>query len=112
MLQASEELMTGPLLSDSDQQQRSVHEMVNWAIGLLRRQCWVIIFFAALATLASLIYVFTAPTTYTAEAMIAIDPRRVQLFQGATFAETQVDSHAAFESQIELIKSDPVATSV
>ena len=53
-----------------------------------------------------------APATYTAEATILIDPRRLQLFQGATFAESQIDSPSALESQIELVKSEPVALSV
>jgi hypothetical protein len=38
------------------------------------------------------IYAFLAPPTYTAEATITIDPRRVQLFPKATFAEGQIDS--------------------
>src|SRR5262249_16995066 len=52
------------------------------------------------------------PVTYTAEATLIIDPRRVQLFQGAAFAEGQVDSPSALESQIELAKSEAVALSV
>ena len=42
---------------------------------------------------------------------ILIDPRRVQLFQGATFAEGQMDT-PALESQVELLKSEPVALAV
>ena len=49
--------------------------------------------------------------TYTADATILIDPRRVQLFQGAAFAEGQIDT-PALESQIELVKSEPVALRV
>ena len=37
------------------------------------------------------LYVLTAPPTYTAEATILIDPRKVQLFPGSTFAEGQAD---------------------
>jgi succinoglycan biosynthesis transport protein ExoP len=52
-----------------------------------------------------------APATYTAEATVVIDPRRVQLFPKATFSEGQIDS-PALESEIELVKSEPVALSV
>src|SRR3984893_5701504 len=57
------------------------------------------------------VYAFMAPATYTAEAMVVIDPRRVQLFPKATFSEGQIDS-PALESEIELVKSEPVALSV
>jgi polysaccharide biosynthesis transport protein len=112
MLQASNPLTTGPLMSEADAEQRSPRETVNRAIGILRRQFLVIVLITLLATSAGVIYVFTAPVTYTAQATITIDPRRVQLFQGATFAESQVDSPSAFESQIELVKSEAVALSV
>ena len=57
------------------------------------------------------VYAFMAPATYTAEATVVIDPRRVQLFPKATFSEGQIDS-PALESEIELVKSEPVALSV
>jgi succinoglycan biosynthesis transport protein ExoP len=46
-----------------------------------------------------------APATYTAAATVVIDPRQVQLSEG------QIDS-PALESEIELVKSEPVALSV
>jgi succinoglycan biosynthesis transport protein ExoP len=52
-----------------------------------------------------------APATYTAAATVVIDPRQVQLFPKATFSEGQIDS-PALESEIELVKSEPVALSV
>src|ERR1700730_54510 len=57
------------------------------------------------------VYAFMAPATYTAEATVVIDPRRVQLFPKATFSEGQIDS-PALESEIELVNSEPVALSV
>jgi len=39
-------------------------------------------------------YVLIAPLTYTAESRIMIDPRRVQLFPKAPFAESQYDQAA------------------
>ena len=52
-----------------------------------------------------------APPTYTAEATIVIDPRRVQLFPKAPFSEGQIDA-PSLETEIELVKSEPVALSV
>ena len=108
MLQA-----TSPLTTESETGQvSSPRELVNWAIGIVRRQFGVIALIAVLATSLGAFYVFMAPPTYTAEATIVIDPRRVQLFPKATFSEGQIDSPSALESQIELVKSEPVALSV
>jgi succinoglycan biosynthesis transport protein ExoP len=88
----------------------SPREAINWVIGILRRQFLVIASIAALATSLGAFYVYMAPPTYTAETTIVIDPRRVQLFPKATFSEGQIDL-PAFESEIELVKSEPVALS-
>jgi polysaccharide biosynthesis transport protein len=89
-----------------------IREMVNWAIGFLRRQVVVITCITLLAISFGVIYVLKLPVSYTAEATLIIDPRRVQLFQGAAFAEGQVDTPLAWESQIELARSEPVLLSV
>ena len=77
----------------------------------MRRQFVVITSIALIVASLGALYAFMAPPTYTAEATVLIDPRRVQLFQGATFAEGQMDT-PALESQIELVKSEPVALRV
>jgi succinoglycan biosynthesis transport protein ExoP len=71
----------------------------------------VITLLTLLATALGTLYVLLAPPTYTAEATIVIDPRQLQLFPKATFSEGQYDS-SALESEIELVKSEPVALSV
>src|SRR6516164_11247831 len=107
MLQA-----TSPLTTESEiVQEKSTSESVSWAIGIVRRQFAVIAFIAVVATSLGAFYAFMAPPTYTAESMIVIDPRRVQLFPKATFSEGQIDA-PALESEIELVKSEPVALSV
>jgi polysaccharide biosynthesis transport protein len=82
-------------------------ELVSWALGMVRRQFLLMISIALAIVLLGTFYAFTAPPTYTAEATILIDPRKVQLFPGATFAEGQID-HATLESQVELLKSERV----
>ena len=107
MLQA-----TKPFTTEIDApQESSPRELVHWALGIVRRQFVIITSVALIVASLGAVYAFTAPPTYTADATILIDPRRVQLFQGATFAEGQMDS-PALESQIELVKSEPVALAV
>ena len=107
MLQA-----TSPLTIEPEaEQETSPRELVHWAIGIVRRQLAVIALLTLLATALGALYVLLAPPTYTAEATIVIDPRQLQLFPKATFSEGQYDS-SAFESEIELVKSEPVALSV
>src|SRR5262245_10135162 len=107
MLQATSPLTTEPEIVE----QNSPRETVDWAIGIVRRQFAVIALIAVVATSLGAFYAFLAPPTYTAESTIVIDPRRVQLFPKAPFSEGQIDS-PALESEIELVKSEPVALSV
>src|SRR6516165_8597132 len=107
MLQA-----TSPLTTESEiVQEDPTRESVNRAIGIVRRQFAVIALIAVVATALGAFYAFIAPPTYTAESTVVIDPRRVQLFPKAPFSEGQIDS-PALKSEIELVKSEPVALSV
>ena len=107
MLQASE-----PLSPESAAtQETSFRELAHWAIGILRRQLLVIALIGAMGTSLGVFYVRIAPSTYTAESRIAIDPRRVQLFPKATFSEGQIDT-PALDSEIVLAQSEPVVLSV
>ena len=107
MLQATSALTT----ESEPVQENSPRELVNRAIGIVRRQFAVIALIAVVATSLGAFYAFIAPPTYTAESTVVIDPRRVQLFPKAPFSEGQIDS-PALESEIELVKSEPVALSV
>ena len=107
MLQA-----TNPPTTESEiVQENSPRESVNRALGIVRRQFAVIALIAVVVTSLGAFYAFMAPPTYTAGSTVAIDPRRVQLFPKATFSEGQIDL-PALESEIELVKSEPVALSV
>src|SRR5499433_3413080 len=103
MLQASEPLS----LESTATQETSFRELAHWAIGIVRRQLLVIALIGAFGTSLGVFYILMAPSTYTAESRIVIDPRRVQLFPKATFSESQFD-WAALDSEIELVKSEPV----
>src|SRR6266576_553372 len=89
-----------------------VGQLVNFALGFLRRQYSVIIFVAALALAASAIYLRITPPTYTAQAKVLLGGPRAQFVQQQSLlTEPQVDS-TQLESQIEILKSKAIATSV
>src|SRR5215472_15589314 len=107
MLQPTEPLS----LESAATQETSFRELAHWAIGIVRRQLLVIALIGAVGTSLGVFYVLIAPSTYTAESRIAIDPRRVQLFPKATFSEGQIDG-PALDSEIVLAQSEPVVLSV
>jgi polysaccharide biosynthesis transport protein len=107
MLQA-----TRPAIIDNETaQDGSPLELITWALGVVRRQFLVMISVAVPIVSLAALYVLTAPPTYTAVATILIDPRKVQLFPGSTFAEGQADI-PTLESQVELLKSERVGLAV
>jgi succinoglycan biosynthesis transport protein ExoP len=87
-------------------------ELVNFALGFLRRQYWVIIFTAALALAASAIYLRITPPTYTAQVKVLFgNPKAQFIQQQSMLAETPIDV-TQLESQIQILTSKAIATSV
>jgi succinoglycan biosynthesis transport protein ExoP len=87
-------------------------ELVNFALGFLRRQYSVIIFAAALALAASAIYLRITPPTYTAQVKVLLgNPKAQFVQQQSVLAETPIDA-MQLESQIQILKSKAIATSV
>ena len=83
------------------------------AVAFLRRQ-YPFVLIALLATLTlGATYLLVTRSTYTAQATLIIDTRKLQPFQSqnALFSEVPVDSPAV-ESQLEIIKSDNIARAV
>jgi succinoglycan biosynthesis transport protein ExoP len=86
--------------------------LVNFALGLLRRQYPVIIFAAALAVAASAIYLWITPPTYTAQVKVLFgNPKAQFVQQQSLLAETPIDV-TQLESQIQVLKSKAIAASV
>jgi polysaccharide biosynthesis transport protein len=84
-------------------------EMADWAMAFVRRQYPVILFVAALGIAAGIIYLNVATPIYTARTSIYIDPHRSPLDQqAAIFGNDPIE----IESQIQLIKSTTIASSV
>lgn len=82
-------------------------------LDIVRRRFWIILSCSLLATAGALGYMAIVPAPYTAVATLAIDTSRFQLFgQGAGLGERAIDSAAAVESQLEIIRSEHIALSV
>jgi succinoglycan biosynthesis transport protein ExoP len=87
-------------------------ELVNFALGFLRRQYSVIFFAAALALAASAIYLWITPPTYTAQVKVLFgNPKAQFVQQQSLLADTPIDV-MQLESQIQILKSKAIATSV
>jgi polysaccharide biosynthesis transport protein len=102
------QVTNSPPLEIDSPTETSPRDLVHWALGIARRQFAIITSIALTVTSLGALYALTAPPTYTADVTILIDPRRVQLFQGAMLNESAIDS-SALEGQVELVKSEPVA---
>jgi exopolysaccharide transport family protein len=84
-------------------------ELINLALGFLRRQYLVIIITTALAFAASVVFLRIAPPTYTAQVKVLFGNSKAPFVQHQSAPdETPVD----LESQMEILKSNAVATSV
>src|ERR1035437_10548332 len=87
-------------------------ESLQVFVSLVRRQFPVIVFVTLLAIALGVIYLITARPTFTGEAQLMIDANKVQIFQQqAILGNIPIDT-AQVESQIEVLKSENVASAV
>ena len=86
-----------------------IAELVDWVLGLLRRQYLVISFIAALGVSAGLIYLGVATPIYTAQTTVYIDLHSNPINQQpGIFGNDPIQ----IESQIQIITSKTIALSV
>ena len=90
----------------------SLAELVETVLRLLRRQYAVILFVTLLTVGSAAVYVFTTPRSFTAQASLIIDTRKVQVFQQPPILSDMNFDFMAMESQLQLLKSDNVALAV
>ena len=96
----------------SQAEESNIGELVSLALRFLRRRYLVIILTAALGLAASLIYLRITPPTYTAQVKVLFgNPKTPFVQQQSVVADAPVDS-AQIESQIQLVTSKAIATSV
>lgn len=87
-------------------------ETLQSVIEFVRRQYQVIGLAAMIAIALGIIYLLTAPPSYTATATMIIDTKNARLFQQqSTFSDLPIDT-GTVDSQVEIIKSETVALAV
>src|SRR5579872_5272984 len=89
-----------------------IADLVNFALGFIRRQYLVILFTAALAVAASIVYLRITPPTYTAQVKILLaNPKAQFIQQQSVLAEPAFDLNQ-FETQLQILKSRAIAVAV
>ena len=89
-----------------------IGELVNFALGFLRRQYVVIIFTAALAMAACIVYLRITPPTYTAQVQILLANSRAQFVQQQSLLAEPAFDLNQFETQLQILKSRAIAVAV
>lgn len=87
-------------------------EMISMVFGFLRRHYFTIASVALMVLASATVYVFTTPRSFTAQASLFIDTRKIQVFDRTPLLSEMNLDFMAMESQIQLLKSDNLALSV
>ena len=82
---------------------------VSFALGFLRRHYLLMVVTTALALAASVIFLKVAPPTYTAQAKVLLGNSKAPVVQQLPMLD---ETHVDLESQLEILKSKTIATSV
>lgn len=88
----------------------SKHLISNF-ISFVSRQYRLIILAATIAVMLGGVLIFVSPVSYTANAKMIIDSRRIPLFQQPTLGDLTFDS-PTIDSQAEILKSENIALTV
>lgn len=97
-----------PVQTDSG----GISDVINFGIGLLRRQYLMILVTAGLVTAASLLYLRLASPTYTAQVQILLaNPKPQFVQQQSLLAEPAFDLNQ-IETQLQLLRSKATAVAV
>ena len=89
----------------------SLAEHLGTGIRFIRRQFPVIFSVLPLTVGLAVVYLYTTPPRYTAEAKIFIDTGKIQVSNQPIFGESPVNS-AIIDSQSEILRSDDFALSI
>ena len=96
----------------SERAEGSGPDGLNFLLGVLRRRYALIILTAALVFTASVTYLRITPPTYTAQVKVLLaNPKAPFIQQQSVLAEAPIDA-AQLESQIQVLTSKAIATSV
>ena len=90
---------------------RSSAELFASYIGFIRRQFLVVLSVVLLTIGLAVVYLFTTPPLYSAQAKMMIDTGKVQVFQQSILGDDPVNAEMV-DSQIEILKSENFALSI
>jgi succinoglycan biosynthesis transport protein ExoP len=86
--------------------------LLTTLILILRRQYPIMAFLFILSMGVGLLYLLTTPPSFTGQAMLVIDSRKVQVFQQqSVLGDYSVDS-TTVETQVEILKSESIGLAV
>ncbi|WP_244561161.1 AAA family ATPase [Bradyrhizobium canariense] len=97
-----------PVQTDSG----GISDVINFGIGLLRRQYLMILVTAGLVTAASLLYLRLASPTYTAQVQILLATPRPQFVQQQSLLAEPAFDLNQIETQLQLLRSKATAVAV
>jgi len=107
---------SNPLVTEgdavSDEELGSPAELLASFISFVRRQYPIILGVVALTICLSVAYLLTTPPSFTAQATMIIDTRKVQLFQQQSMQGDTTVNNGMAESQVEILKSESVSAAV
>jgi len=83
-------------------------QILSLIVAFFRRQYPIVLMALVATTLVALGYLLIVRSTYTAQATILMDTRKVQVQQQSMFNDAPIDAPTV-ESQVEIIKSDKSA---
>ncbi|WP_315836328.1 GumC family protein [Bradyrhizobium prioriisuperbiae] len=86
-------------------------QILSLIIAFFRRQYPIVLMALVATTLFALGYLLIVRSTYTAQATILMDTRKVQVQSQSLFNDAPMDAPTV-ESQVEVIKSDNIARSI
>jgi len=83
------------------------------ALGIVRRQIWIVLIPAILGAGPGAVYLLKARPDFAADATLLIDTRKIEILQQpAVSAQMPIESQGAMETQVEILNSDEIALAV
>jgi len=104
--------LIGNELTQERDDQGGLGDLVNFALGLLRRQYLLILFVTILGVAASFIYLQVTPPTYSAQAKVLFGNSKIQFGQQQSILADSPLDRTQLESQLEVLRSNAVLVSV
>ncbi|MDH6264381.1 polysaccharide biosynthesis tyrosine autokinase [Bradyrhizobium sp. BR13661] len=107
-----------PHLKPTSEYRSSPIEMVSTAklldaiLSLTRRRLGILVLIFSVSVICGVIYLYTSPPKFLAQAELLIDTKKTQLFQQQSITSDYSMDSAAVDSQIQVLMSENIAAAV